>query len=111
MTGRLPDFIFGRRADIEREAGFVLAGQLVTDIPVGSKIRKADRRLIAQLIRQLVKLKRNDPWLHETGLWPRHSSKPPDGLSPPFDDELMRARCRRCIVIAIRVSAGEEAAA
>lgn len=101
--GRLPDFIFGRMRDIERETGLELAGTLVTDIPKHrKKITKADLRLLNRLIRQLAEDVRSNPYIAEVGIW-RNGSKPADGLSPPFDDKLMKERCKRCLSIAVRV--------
>jgi hypothetical protein len=50
MTGRLPDFIFARRRDIELEANLLLAGILVTDIPEGSEVSRCDRQLIQRIM-------------------------------------------------------------
>lgn len=106
-TGRLPDFIFGRRRDIEEEVGLVLAGTLVTDIPKGSRPRKRDQRLIQLVISQLVRAVQSDPSIVETGMW-RRGTKPPEGLAPPFDDHLMEERCKRCICVTVRVDGGPD---
>jgi hypothetical protein len=98
----LPDFIFGRRRDIEQAYGFVLAGVLVTDIPKGRKPSEDDSGLISLITRSLVDEARLDPNLQEVGVW-RGGVKPADGLSPPFPDALMQARMQRCNVIEVRV--------
>jgi hypothetical protein len=47
---KLPNFIFGRRKDIERDHGFLLAGTPVTDIPKGTKPNEDDNRRVAEII-------------------------------------------------------------
>ncbi len=99
-TGRLPDFIFSRRRDIELECGLTLAGMLVTDIPTGRKLSKSDGRLVQHIISQLRERVKSAPDLTNAGIW-RTGLKPADGLSPPFDDRLLEERCRRCICIMV----------
>ena len=53
---RLPDYLFGRNPDIEREADLFLAGTLVTDLPKDSKMRKRDQRWVRRVIDELVRL-------------------------------------------------------
>jgi hypothetical protein len=103
QQARLPHFIFGRLPEIEREGGFTLAGMLVTDIPKTKKRpSKRDQMLIKSIIEALTDNVVSDPHMHEAGIW-RGGRKPADGASTPFDDELMRKRVQRCIVIAVRI--------
>ena len=98
---RLPDFIFGRNKAVEQAGGFVLAGQLVTDIPKRTKPKRRDSELIASIIQRLVDAARLDPDLQEAGVW-RGGRKPDDGLAPPFPAAAMIDRMRRCVVVVVR---------
>jgi hypothetical protein len=49
----MPVFVFMRRRDIERENGFILAGQLIVDIP---RSRKKPKRREQQMITEIVQL-------------------------------------------------------
>jgi len=100
VTGRLPDFVFERRRDIELECDFVLAGMLLTDVPKGGKLNKSDDELIRQIISQLGDIVKRKPNLTKAGIW-RTGQQPPDGLTPPFDDHLLEERARRCICVMV----------
>jgi hypothetical protein len=100
---RLPDFIFGRDKFAEEQCGFLLAGRLVTDIPKDTKEpSNEDQKLIGKIIQALLEEVRNDPHLQEVGIW-RGGVKPDHRISPPFPDDLMIARMKRCIVVGVRV--------
>jgi hypothetical protein len=99
-TGRLPDFIFCRRPEIELECGHELAGMLITDIGKGSQMRKRDYRLIQQIIREMRNGIKDAPDFDVVGIW-RSRTRPEDGLSPPFDENLLEERSRRCICVLI----------
>jgi hypothetical protein len=50
----MPVFCFGRRSDIERETGLLLAGNLVVDIPKGmEKPTRKQQYMIAEIIQRL----------------------------------------------------------
>jgi hypothetical protein len=47
----MPLFVFERRRDIELEAGFVLAGQLIIDIPKRPKPKRCHALLVERIVR------------------------------------------------------------
>jgi hypothetical protein len=49
----MPAFVFGRRRDIERENGLILAGQLIVDIPKGKKPKRRQQRMIIEIVQRL----------------------------------------------------------
>jgi hypothetical protein len=107
MTDTLPNFIFARLIDIERDLGLVLAGALVTDIPRSRRNpSKRDMRVLAEIIEQLTAKALDDPDMFEAGIW-RSGSKPDGGANPPFDNDAVKGRMDRCLCIEVRVRAEE----
>ena len=104
-TGRLPDFIFARRPDIELECDQVLAGLLVTNIPIEQGLSEPDNLVIQQIINQLTHAAKSSPDFTEAYIW-RTGCKPAGALSPPFDDGLLEERSRRCICIMVTSGTG-----
>jgi hypothetical protein len=51
--GTTPAFLFIRLRDIEVEGGYVLAGQLILDLPKGTKPKKKHERYIRDIIGHL----------------------------------------------------------
>jgi hypothetical protein len=98
-SGRLPDFIFERRPDIELE-GYEVAGMLLTDIPKTKGITEGDRRLICEIIEQLTEGMRNNPDMDSAHIW-RKRTKPADALEPPFDQHLLQGRIQSCIAVLV----------
>jgi hypothetical protein len=49
----MPLFVFERRRDIELEAGFVLAGQLIIDIPKRPKPKRCHALLVERIVGEL----------------------------------------------------------
>ncbi len=97
----MPDFIFTRDRDAERDGHLALAGQLVTDIPKWRSRRRADEELIADVVQQITAKVRSEPELTQCGVW--LGPIPENGLDPPFDAELMAERRRRFIVVAVQL--------
>ncbi len=60
------------------------------------------RKEIASIVHRLGETVGAYPDTMEVGIW-RDGSKPGDGLAPPFPDEVMEERMRRCIVIEVRI--------
>jgi hypothetical protein len=56
----MPAFVFWRRRNIELEEGFILAGRLFMDIPRRAKLKGADRRMIATIVRKLTEKAQSD---------------------------------------------------
>ena len=49
----MPAFVFGRRRDVELEAGFTLAGDLVVDLPERTKLRGRHKRMLQGIVKDL----------------------------------------------------------
>jgi len=98
--GRLPDFIFGRNKSVEN-AGFRLAGKLVTNVPTWAERTKTDVEMVEAIIRSLVNATRDNPDIQEAGFW--RGAVPWDALDPPFPVAQVLERMRRCVVLEVRV--------
>ena len=101
-ANRLPEFIFARERGVEEANDFLLAGKLLTDIPHGAEPSEEDLQLIGEIIRELTDAFARAPDLNEAGAW-RGEGKPPGGLSPPYPDDAVNERLKRCIVVGVRV--------
>jgi hypothetical protein len=100
-TGRFAGLHFGHDK-AAKAAGFLLAGKLVTDIPKSRAPNEVDIEEIAAVVQRLIDTTRDWPDAVETGVW-RDGSKPADGLSPPFPDDALNERVRRCVVVNIYI--------
>jgi hypothetical protein len=103
----MPAFIFGRRRDIELEAGFVLAGSLIVDIPKRAKAAKLKRRherMITNIVEQLIDMARSGQMPDDAIIfgWPR-GIRPTNADDIVDNDKLMAAWARERIQIAIRI--------
>jgi hypothetical protein len=101
----MPVFVFGRRPDIEREAGFDLAGQLVVDIPKGRAHKKRNQKLIQEICWGLQQMAAAGRISERPGdlviAWP--NGRKPDDAADVADDEVMAAWAERSTVIGLRV--------
>jgi hypothetical protein len=101
----MPAFVFGRRRDIELEAGFILAGQLFVDIRKRKKLKPSHERKIGSIIQELLHLVQS--WeMPETAIiygWP-DGKRPPDADQIIDDNDLMAAWAKDRIGIVLRVS-------
>ena len=105
-TGRLPDFIFVRKIEIEREGDFVLAGSLVTNFPRRAEgmLTRRQRRLVNEIVAKLV-AQRSAEKMPDDALvtaW-KDSLKPANAIDPPFDDDMMMKHMAAHLTIAIRM--------
>src|SRR6266478_5252817 len=99
-----PKFVFARRRDIELEAGFILAGQLVVDIPnipkgTTTKLKDSEKDMIESVIQYLLEGARSGWWGDDDFI----EGWPPGGFVPPNADDIMRAWAARSLEIAVRV--------
>ena len=100
-----PAFAFERRSHVEREAGFILAGQLIVDIRKGAKAKltKGDQRMVREIIQQLTDDVRSGRMPKDAMVfgW-RGGSRPPNAVDTS-NDEIMSAWAARSIAIGVRV--------
>ena len=100
----MPSFVFGRRRDIELEAGFTLAGNLVIDIPRQTKLKKRHERMFQDIVKGLVKMvvagqMPDDAMIYG---WP-NGGRPANADAITDNDDLMAAWARDRHHIVVRV--------
>jgi hypothetical protein len=85
----MPAFVFERRRHVEQEAGFILAGQLIVDIPKGTKPKGRHKRMIAKIVQQLTAEAQSGHMPVDALVfgW-RGGLKPPNAVDT-HDDEMM----------------------
>jgi hypothetical protein len=101
----MPSFVFGRRRDIELEAGFTLAGNLVIDIPRRTKkLKKRHKRMFQDIVKGLIEMvvagqMPDDAMIYG---WP-NGGRPANADAITDNDELMTewARTRHHIVVRV----------
>jgi len=100
----MPAFVFHRRRNIELEAGFVLAGQLVVDIRKGEKLKPRHEQLIGSIIQYLCQWAQSGEMPEDAIIygWP-NGKRPPDADQTIDDDALMAAWAKDRMIIAVRV--------
>jgi hypothetical protein len=100
----MPIFVFARRADIERESGLLLAGQLVVDIPKTKKLKRRQQRMITGIVERLAAEVRSGRMPDDVFLvygW-RGGCRPANAVDVD-GAALMEAWAKDRIVIAVRV--------
>ena len=79
----MPGFVFARRHDVEIEADFMLAGDLIIDLPKRTEPKKRHKRLLSSIVKQLAEMA-------ATGQMPTDAmiyGWPPDGR-PAYADAI-----------------------
>jgi hypothetical protein len=106
----MPAFVFERSRHVELEAGFVLAGQLIVDIPKG-KLKGRHKRIVQGIIQRLTTEARSGRmptdalvfgWHGAAKLAKEGLARPPNAVDTS-NDEIMSAWAARSIVCAVRV--------
>jgi hypothetical protein len=99
----MPVFVFGRRSDIERETGLILAGQLIVDIPKTKTPKRRQQRMIAEIVERLTADARSGQMPADAMVygWPG-GSKPANAVDVD-NDALMASWAKDRLVIAVRV--------
>jgi hypothetical protein len=99
----MPAFVFLRRRDIELEAGFTLAGQLIVDIPKTKKLKKHERQMIKGYIQRLTADIPRMPPDDAAVVFGWHGGVRPPDAADTKNDEIMGAWCDRSVAIAVRI--------
>ena len=104
-TGKpvMPAFVFERCSHVEREAGFILAGQLIVDLPKDTKIEGRHESMIQSIITQLLAEARSGfmPADALVSGWPGGTK--PDNAVDTDNDALMTPWADRSLNIALRI--------
>jgi hypothetical protein len=105
----MPVFVFERRRDVELEAGYILAGDLVVNIPKpkpSDEIPAQAQRMTAAIIQKLIGMFESGRIPDDAILygWPA-SGRPPNADQIISDDELIAAWASDRLIIGVRVAA------
>jgi hypothetical protein len=102
----MPAFVFGRRHDIELEAGFVLAGQLILDFSKQAEMTQHDNEMIAAIVQRLTADAQSGKLSDANDLvvgWRSPDGCPPENAADIHDDALMASWAKDRFVITVRV--------
>ena len=103
----MPAFMFERRSHVEHEAGFILAGQLVVDLPKGTEPTERHKRMVQDIINQLTAEARSGFMPADAVVCGWHGgTKPPNAVDTNIDtndDKIIRAWIERSLTIGVRV--------
>ncbi len=108
----MPAFVFMRRRDIELEAGFILAGNLMVDIAKTKKLKDRQRRRIVHTVQQLMEqltymaISGSLPDDATVYSWP-NGCRPPNADATVDDEKLMAAWAKDRLTMVIRVDPRE----
>jgi hypothetical protein len=89
-----------REREVEQQAGFLLAGKLVTDIPKTKPPDERDSDMIRAIIQGLMQEVRRDSLPEESEVW---RGRQPNNAMAEFDPDELRLRCERCVVVVVRI--------
>jgi hypothetical protein len=102
----MPMFVFHRRRDVELEAGFILAGQLIVDIPKKgnmTKLKRRDQRMVNEIIQKLTDECRSGRMSADALIYGWQGGVRPANAVDTSNEEIMTAWVKRSIVIGVRV--------
>jgi hypothetical protein len=103
-TEKYPAFVFQRRRHVELEAGFILAGQLIVDIPKGTKkLKGRHQRMIEEIIQRLTTDARSGLMPADALVFGWHGGSRPPNAVDTNNDEIMSAWAARSTAIGVRV--------
>jgi hypothetical protein len=106
MTNELifPAFVFARRSDIEREAGLLLVGQLVLDIPSDTKeVTRRELQNFVEIAQQLAEGVRLGEMPDDAVVYGWHGGGRPANAVDVEDHVLMESWARGRIHIELRI--------
>jgi|SRR5215471_5946245 len=100
MKLEFPVFAFARRRDIEIETGMLLAGNLVVDIPKGTKPKRKQQRMIAEIMQRLTAEIRAGQMPDDALVYGWHGERRPDNAA---DDAAINRWAETQTIVAVRV--------
>jgi hypothetical protein len=101
----MPAFVFVRRRDIELEAGFILAGQLIVDLPNEGEATQHEQEMVSAIVQQLTAAAQSGK-LSDANLvvgWRSPDGCPPENAADIHDDALMASWAKDRLAITVRV--------
>jgi hypothetical protein len=98
-----PLFIFERRSHVEREAGFILAGQLIVDIPNRKKPKRREQRLVTEIVQRLTAAAQSGQMPDDALIYGWPGGCRPAKAVDVDDDALMASWAKDRAVIGVRV--------
>ncbi len=97
-----PKFLFARRRDIELEAGFLLAGRLVVDMPKTTKPGGRRGRVVHNIIQSIYKLSQSGEMPDDAMVAGWRNGRKPENAADIHDDALMAAWSRTRLIVDLR---------
>jgi hypothetical protein len=99
----MPAFVFARRHDIELEAGFILAGMLIVDLPRKVELTENEQQMVGAILQKLTDAAQSGRMPADALVYGWHGGgRPPDAVDTG-NDEMMAAWARDCLTIGVRV--------
>jgi hypothetical protein len=98
-----PAFVFQRRSHVENEAGFILAGQLIVDIPKSTEPNEHEQAMIQGIIKQLLAKVKSGSVPADAELIGWRGGAKSENAVDIDNNELMSAWADRSLIIALRV--------
>jgi hypothetical protein len=100
----MPAFVFKRQHDIELEAGFILAGYLVVDLPQEEELTEDQQQMLVAIIRHLTDGAQSGRMPADALVYGWHGGGGrPGNAVDTGNDEVMAAWARDCLRIAVRI--------
>jgi hypothetical protein len=102
----MPAFVFVRRHDIELEAGFILAGRLIVDLPNEGEATQHEQEMVSAIVQQLTADAQSGKLSDANDLvvgWRSPDGCPPENAADIDDDALMASWAKDRLAITVRV--------
>jgi len=102
---RMPDYVFGRRRDIELQSGLMLVGFVVTKFPKSRTPSDEDRKRVSVVVERMVMELRAGRMTEDAtiSMW-EGGVRPANGIEVPIPYEVMERWMASQAIFAIRVA-------
>jgi len=103
MPKVMPEFVFERLRHIEIEAGYILAGTLIVDIPKGKSLNKRRQRRVNQILQMLTDMVQSGQMPNDAMIYCWPPGQTPTNADAITDDEsLMTQWVKTRMAIGVR---------
>jgi hypothetical protein len=99
----MPAFVFVRRHDIELEAGFILAGRLIVDLPRQVGLTEDQREMVGAIIQHLTDEAQSGRMPTDAVVYGWHGGRRPSDAVDTSNNEVMAAWAKDCRTYAVRI--------